>query len=67
MSTHGENGIINNTLKKQEISIRRPFAGPSGKEEQSMETMGNLRRTRYCGEVSLADAGSELVVAGSVA
>ena len=32
-----------------------------------METMGNLRRTRYCGEVSLADAGSELVVAGSVA
>ena len=32
-----------------------------------METMGNLRRTRYCGEVRLADAGQEMVVAGSVA
>ena len=32
-----------------------------------METMGNLRRTRYCGEVRLAQAGQEMVVAGSVA
>ena len=32
-----------------------------------METMGNLRRTRYCGEVRLADAGQEMVVAGSIA
>ena len=32
-----------------------------------METMGNLRRTRYCGEVRLADAGQEMVVAGYIA
>ena len=32
-----------------------------------METMGNLRRTHYCGEVSMALAGKELVVAGSIA
>lgn len=32
-----------------------------------METMGNLRRTRYCGEVRAADAGAEMTVAGSVA
>ena len=32
-----------------------------------METMGNLRRTRYCGEVRLPDAGQEMVVAGSIA
>ena len=32
-----------------------------------METMGNLRRTNYCGEVSLADAGKEMTVCGSIA
>ena len=32
-----------------------------------METLGNLRRTRYCGEVSLADAGQEMTVCGSIA
>lgn len=32
-----------------------------------METMGNLRRTHYCGEVSLADAGQEMTVCGSIA
>ena len=32
-----------------------------------METMGNLRRTRYCGEVSMADAGLEMTVCGSIA
>ena len=32
-----------------------------------METMGNLRRTQYCGEVSLAQVGQEMVVAGSIA
>ena len=32
-----------------------------------METLGSLRRTRYCGEVSLADAGQEMTVCGSVA
>lgn len=32
-----------------------------------MESMGNLRRTHYCGEVRLADAGQEMVVAGSIA
>ena len=32
-----------------------------------METMGNLRRTHYCGEVRLAQAGQEMVVAGSIA
>ncbi len=32
-----------------------------------METMGNLRRTHYCGEVSLALAGQQMTVAGSVA
>ena len=29
--------------------------------------MGNLRRTNYCGEVSLADAGKEMTVCGSIA
>ncbi|MEG2930378.1 MAG: aspartate--tRNA ligase [Ruthenibacterium sp.] len=32
-----------------------------------METMGNLRRTRYCGTLRAADAGAEIIVAGSVA
>ena len=32
-----------------------------------METMGNLRRTHYCGEVSMADVGTEMVCAGSIA
>ena len=32
-----------------------------------METMGNLRRTRYCGTVRAADAGTEMTVCGSVA
>ena len=32
-----------------------------------METMGNLRRTNYCGEVSLNDAGKEMTVCGSIA
>ena len=32
-----------------------------------METMGNLRRTNYCSEVSLADAGREMTVCGSIA
>ena len=32
-----------------------------------METMGNLRRTHYCGEVSLADTGREMTVCGSIA
>ena len=32
-----------------------------------METLGNLRRTRYCGEVTLADAGQEMTVCGSIA
>ncbi len=32
-----------------------------------METMGTLRRTHYCGEVRLPDAGQEMVVAGSIA
>lgn len=32
-----------------------------------METMGNLRRTHYCGDISLALAGQEMVVAGSIA
>ena len=32
-----------------------------------MESMGTLRRTRYCGEVRLADAGQEMTVCGSVA
>ena len=32
-----------------------------------METMGNLRRTNDCGEVSLADAGKEMTVCGSIA
>lgn len=32
-----------------------------------METMGNLRRTRYCGEVSMADVGQEMTVCGSIA
>ena len=32
-----------------------------------METMGNLRRTHYCGEVSMANVGQEMTVCGSVA
>ena len=32
-----------------------------------METMGTLRRTNYCGEVSLANAGQEMTVCGSIA
>lgn len=32
-----------------------------------METMGNLRRTDYCGELTVADVGKESTVAGSVA
>lgn len=32
-----------------------------------METMGTLRRTKYCGEVTLAEVGSEMTVAGSIA
>ena len=32
-----------------------------------METMGNLRRTNYCGEVSLNDADKEMTVCGSIA
>ncbi len=32
-----------------------------------METMGNLRRTHYCGGLRIADAGSEITVAGSIA
>ena len=32
-----------------------------------METMGNLRRTHYCGGLRGKDAGTEMTVAGSVA
>ena len=32
-----------------------------------METMGNLRRTNYCGEVSMANVGQEMTVCGSIA
>lgn len=32
-----------------------------------METMGNLRRTHYCGGLRIADAGSEITLAGSIA
>ena len=32
-----------------------------------METLGSLRRTNYCGEVSLAMAGQEMTVCGSIA
>jgi len=32
-----------------------------------METMGTLRRTHYCGEVSMAETGQTLTVCGSVA
>ncbi|MFI3169958.1 MAG: aspartate--tRNA ligase [Faecalibacterium sp.] len=32
-----------------------------------METMGNMRRTVYCGRVSMANVGQELTVCGSVA
>ena len=31
------------------------------------ETMGNLRRTHYCGEVGMALAGQEMTVCGSIA
>ena len=32
-----------------------------------METLGSLRRTNYCGEVSLSMAGQEMTVCGSIA
>ncbi|MEE0800796.1 MAG: aspartate--tRNA ligase [Gemmiger sp.] len=32
-----------------------------------METMGSLRRTDYCGEVSMADVGRQMTVCGSIA
>ena len=32
-----------------------------------METLGSLRRTNYCGEVTLAMAGQEMTVCGSIA
>lgn len=32
-----------------------------------METMGNLRRTAYCGELTTEDIGKEIIVAGSIA
>ena len=32
-----------------------------------METMGELRRTKYCGEVSMANAGQQMTVCGSIA
>ena len=32
-----------------------------------METLGSLRRTNYCGEVTLAMAGQEMIVCGSIA
>ena len=40
---------------------------PHEKGHESMETMGSLRRTDYCGELSLADAGREMTVCGSIA
>ena len=33
----------------------------------NMETLGSLRRTNYCGEVTLAMAGQEMTVCGSIA
>ena len=32
-----------------------------------METMGNLRRTHYCGTLRAGDAGTQMTVAGSIA
>ena len=32
-----------------------------------METMGNLRRTHYCGALRAGDAGTQMTVAGSIA
>ena len=32
-----------------------------------METMGSLRRTNYCGEVSMSNVGQEMTVCGSIA
>ena len=32
-----------------------------------METMGNLRRTHYCGTLRARDAGTQMTVAGSIA
>ncbi|MDD4849441.1 MAG: aspartate--tRNA ligase [Gemmiger sp.] len=32
-----------------------------------MESMGSLRRTQYCGEVSMANVGQQMTVCGSVA
>ena len=32
-----------------------------------METMGNLRRTHYCGTLRAKDAGTQMTVAGSIA
>ena len=40
---------------------------PHEKGHESMETMGSLRRTDYCGELSLANAGREMTVCGSIA
>ena len=32
-----------------------------------METMGSLRRTNYCGEMSMSNVGQEMTVCGSIA
>ena len=32
-----------------------------------METMGSLRRTNYCGDVSMSNVGQEMTVCGSIA
>ena len=32
-----------------------------------METMGSLRRTNYCGEVSMSNVGQEMTVCGCIA
>ena len=41
------------------------YQTPEG--DRNMETMGNLRRTHYCGEVSMANVGQEMTVCGSIA
>ena len=41
------------------------YQTPEG--DRNMETMGNLRRTQYCGEVSMANVGQEMTVCGSIA
>ena len=43
-----------------ELSLNR-------KGELPMETMGSLRRTNYCGEVSMSNVGQEMTVCGSIA